>query len=133
MTMKALQPDGWQSPRGYANGVVTRGQLVVLAGQIGWNPTTAAFETDDFAGQCRQALMNVLVLLKEAGATPAHLVRLTWYITDRAAYLGAQKELGNAYRELFGKHYPAMSVVVVAGLIEARAQVEIEASAVIPE
>lgn len=133
MTTRLLQPDGWDSPRGYANGVVARGRLVVLAGQIGWNPTTSTFETDEFAGQCQQALANVLALLTEAGATPQHLVRLTWFITDRAAYVAAQKELGRAYRELFGKHYPAMSVVVVAGLMEERAQVEIEATAVIPE
>ena len=133
MTTRLLQPDGWDSPRGYANGVVAQGRLVVLAGQIGWNPATSAFETDDFAGQCQQALANVLALLTEAGATPQHLVRLTWFITDRAAYVAAQKELGRAYRELFGKHYPAMSVVVVAGLMEERAQVEIEATAVIPE
>ena len=130
---RLLQPDGWDAPRGYANGVVATGRLVVLAGQIGWNPSTSAFETDDFAGQCQQALANVLALLTEAGATPRHLVRLTWFITDRAAYVAAQKELGRAYRELFGKHYPAMSVVVVAGLMEERAQVEIEATAVIPE
>ena len=133
MTTRLLQPDGWDSPRGYANGVVARGRLVVLAGQIGWNPATSTFETDDFGGQCQQALANVLALLTEAGATPQHLVRLTWFITDRAAYVAAQKELGRAYRELFGKHYPAMSVVVVAGLMEERAQVEIEATAVIPE
>ena len=133
MTTRLLQPDGWDSPRGYANGVVAQGRLVVLAGQIGWNPGTSAFETDDFAGQCQQALANVLALLTEAGATPQHLVRLTWFITDRAAYVAAQKELGRAYRELFGKHYPAMSVVVVAGLMEERAKVEIEATAVIPE
>ena len=130
---RLLQPDGWDSPRGYANGVVAQGRLVVLAGQIGWNPATSAFETDDVAGQCQQALANVLALLTEAGATPQHLVRLTWFITDRAAYVAAQKELGRAYRELFGKHYPAMSVVVVAALMEERAKVEIEATAVIPE
>ena len=133
MTTRLLQPDGWDSPRGYANGVVAQGRLVLLAGQIGWNPATCTFETDDFAGQCQQALANVLALLTEAGATPQHLVRLTWFITDRAAYVAAQKELGRAYRELFGKHYPAMSVVVVAGLMEERAQVEIEATAVIPQ
>ena len=133
MTTRLLQPDGWDAPRGYANGVVAQGRLVILAGQIGWNPSTSTFETDDFAGQCQQALANVLALLTEAGAPPQHLVRLTWFITDRAAYVAAQKELGRAYRELFGKHYPAMSVVVVAGLMEERAQVEIEATAVIPE
>ena len=129
---QTLQPDGWDLPRGYVNGVVATGRLVVLAGQIGWNPATSSFETDDFAGQARQALANVSALLTEAGATPAHLVRLTWFITDRAAYLGARQELGQAYRALFGTHYPAMSVIVVRGLVEERAQVEIEATAVIP-
>ena len=130
--MRVLQPDGWDSPRGYANGVVASGRMVVLSGQIGWNPATSAFETDDFAGQAAQALANVAALLGAAGATPAHLVRLTWFITDRAAYLAARQEIGRAYRALFGKHYPAMSVVVVQGLIEERALIEIEATAVIP-
>lgn len=132
LPMRLLQPEGWASPRGYANGVVAQGRLVVLSGQIGWNPATSAFETDDFAGQCEQALRNVAALLTEAGAVPAHLARLTWFITDRAAYLAAQAEIGQAYRAVLGRHYPAMSVIVVPGLIEERAQVEIEATAVIP-
>ena len=129
---RGLHPAGWVPPRGYGHGVVATGRLVVLAGQIGWNPATAAFEVDDFAGQARQALRNVVTLLAEAGAAPRHLVRLTWFVTDRAAYVAARHELGLAYREVVGAHYPPMSVVVVAGLLEERALVEIEATAVVP-
>ena len=129
---KVLSPKGWAAPRGYANGVVASGRVVALAGQIGWNPATTTFETDDFVAQVRQALENVAMLLREAGAEPQHLVRLTWFITDRSAYLSAQREIGLVYREVIGRHYPPMSVVVVAGLIEERAMVEIEATAVLP-
>jgi enamine deaminase RidA (YjgF/YER057c/UK114 family) len=129
---KVLSPKGWAAPRGYANGVVASGRVVALAGQIGWNPATTTFETDDFVAQVRQALENVAMLLSEAGAEPQHLVRLTWFITDRTAYLSAQREIGLVYREVIGRHYPPMSVVVVAGLIEERAMVEIEATAVLP-
>lgn len=132
MTHRVLEPSGWLPPRGYANGVVASGHVIALAGQIGWNPATATFETDDFVLQVRHALANVATLLREAGAEPRHLVRLTWYITDRAAYLGAQREIGVAYREIMAKSYPPMSVVVVSSLIERRAQVEIEATAVLP-
>lgn len=127
---RVLQPRGWAEPSGYTNGVVASGRYVVLAGQIGWNPATSTFETDDFAEQARQALSNIAELLKEAGAEPSHLVRLTWYITDRAEYVAARRETGRAYRETLGRHYPPMSVVVVSGLIEERAKVEIEATAV---
>jgi len=129
---KVLSPKGWAAPRGYANGVVASGRVSDLAGQIGWNPATTTFETDDFVAQVRQALENVAMLLREAGAEPQHLVRLTWFITDRSAYLSAQREIGLVYREVIGRHYPPMSVVVVAGLIEERAMVEIEATAVLP-
>jgi enamine deaminase RidA (YjgF/YER057c/UK114 family) len=129
---KELAPRGWAAPRGYMHGIVASGRIIALAGQIGWNPTSSAFETDDFVGQTRQALENVAMLLSEAGAEPRHLVRLTWFITDHSAYLAAQREIGQAYRELMGKHYPPMSVVVVAGLIEGRAKVEIEATAMLP-
>ena len=132
MTFRALEPLGWLPPRGYTNGVVASGQVVVLAGQIGWNPATATFETDDFVLQVRQALANVATLLGEAGAEPRHLVRLTWFVTNRAAYLAAQREIGLVYRDVMGKTYPPMSVVVVSALIEARALVEIEATAVLP-
>ena len=132
MMPRALEPSGWLPPRGYANGVVASGDMVVLAGQIGWNPATATFDTDDFVQQVRQALANVVTLLGEAGAEPRHLVRLTWFITDRAAYLAARRELGVVYREIVGTRYPPMSVVVVSSLIEERALVEIEATAVLP-
>ena len=132
MMPRTLDPPGWLPPRGYANGVVVTGSVVVLAGQIGWNPATATFETDDFVEQVRQALANVATLLAEARAEPRHLVRLTWFITDRAAYLAAQREIGLVYQEIMGRNYPPMSVVVVASLIQERALVEIEATAVIP-
>ena len=126
-----LTPEGWLPPKGYANGIAAQGRLVFTAGQIGWNPQTCQFETDDFVEQTAQALKNVAAVLQAAGAEPRHLVRLTWYITDKAAYLGRQKEIGRAYREVMGKHFPAMAVVVVAGLLEGRAKVEIEATAVV--
>lgn len=129
--MKILQPPGWAPPKGYANGIAAEGRLVVTGGQIGWNPETCQFETDDFAEQVAQTLRNVVAVLREAGAEPRHVVRLTWYITDKAAYLAAQREIGRAYREVMGKHFPAMAVVVVAGLLEDRAKVEIEGTAVV--
>jgi enamine deaminase RidA (YjgF/YER057c/UK114 family) len=130
--MEFLQPAGWAAPRGYANGVAASGRLVLTAGQIGWDPATCEFASDDFAAQAEQALRNVAAVLREAGAAPEHLARLTWYVTDRDAYLAATREVGRAYREVFGRHFPAMAVVVVAGLLEPRAQVEIEATAVVP-
>lgn len=128
-----LSPEGWEPPRGYAHGMVASGRLVVLAGQIGWNPETGAFPATGFAAQVRQALANIATLLREAKAEPNHLVRLTWFVTSREAYLESRKEIGLAYRELIGSHYPPMSVVVVSALVEAEAMVEIEATAVIPE
>jgi enamine deaminase RidA (YjgF/YER057c/UK114 family) len=128
-----LQPEGWAPPVGYANGVAARGRMVFVGGQIGWNPETCAFETDDFAAQTAQALRNIAAVLRAAGAEPIHLVRLTWFITDKAAYLDARREIGRAYREILGRHFPAMSVVVVSALLEDRAKVEIEATAVVPE
>lgn len=132
-TGHTLQPEGWVKPSGYAHAMIASGTQVVLAGQIGWNPRTGAFDTDEFAAQARQALGNIVELLSEAGAATYHLVRLTWYVTDRAEYVAARKEIGIAYRELIGDHYPPMSVLVVSGLLEERAKVEIEATAVIPE
>ena len=128
-----LQPEGWALPKGYANGIAAEGRLIFTAGQIGWNPETCQFETDDFAEQAAQALKNVVAVLREAGAEPRHVVRLTWYITDKAAYLAAQREIGRVYREVMGRHFPAMAVVVVAGLLEGRAKVEIEGTAVVGE
>lgn len=130
---KPLHPDGWASPRGYSHGVVSAGRQVMLAGQIGWNPKTSEFASNDIVQQIRQALQNIVTLLAEAEALPRHLVRLTWYITDREAYLKSQREIGVAYRETIGTHFPPMAVVVVSALIEARAKVEIEATAIIPE
>lgn len=130
--MKILQPPEWLPPKGYVNGIAARGTLVVIAGQIGWNGA-CEFETDDFTGQFRQALSNVLAVAKEAGAGPEHLVRLTWYITDKAAYLAELKAVGSAYRELMGRWYPAMAVIEVKSLMEDRAKIEIEALAVVPD
>jgi enamine deaminase RidA (YjgF/YER057c/UK114 family) len=130
--MRTLQPPGWARPRGYSNGIEARGRLVFVAGQIGWNET-GAFPSEDLAGQVRRALSNVVAVLAEAGAGPEHVVRLTWYITDRDEYLASQTEIGAAYREVMGRHFPAMAVVIAAGLVEEQAKVEIEATAVVPD
>lgn len=130
---KLLLPEGWAPPSGYSHGLSVSGRIIVIAGQIGWNPETAKFETDDFTGQVRQALSNIVALLAEAGAPANRLVRLTWFITDRDEYLAARREIGAVYRELIGKHYPPMSIVVVSALLEKQAKVEIEAMAIIPE
>lgn len=127
-----ILPEGWPRPSGYSNAVVAEGRVVAIAGQIGWNPTTLNFEATTFVDQFRQALRNVMAVLAAADAEPKHVVRMTWFITDRNAYLSNTREIGAVYREQFGKHYPAMSVVIVAGLIEAQAQIEIEATAVVP-
>lgn len=128
-----VQPDGWPAPGGYANGISARGRLVFVAGQVGWNPATARFESDDLVQQVRQALANVVTVLRAANAEPGHVTRLTWYVTDKRAYQAARHDIGVVYRETMGRHFPAMSLVVVAGLLEDRAQVEIEATAVVPE
>jgi enamine deaminase RidA (YjgF/YER057c/UK114 family) len=130
--MEILHPEGWARPKGYADGVGASGRMVFASGQIGWNPATGEFETDDFTAQVGQALRNVAAVLAAGGAEPRHVVRLTWYITDREAYMADGRGIGAAYREVFGKHFPAMAVVVVAGLLEPRAKVEIEATAVVP-
>jgi enamine deaminase RidA (YjgF/YER057c/UK114 family) len=130
MSREILQPPGWARPRGYANGVAAEGRQVFVSGQIGWD-AEQRFASDDFAAQVRQALANVVAVLACAGAGPEHLVRLTWYVTSRDEYNDALAGIGAAYRELIGRHYPAMSVVVVAGLLEPRAKVEIEATAVV--
>jgi enamine deaminase RidA (YjgF/YER057c/UK114 family) len=130
---EVLLPEGWARPSGYSNGIAATGRLVFTAGQIGWNPASSRIETDDFAQQTEIALRNVAAVLAAAGAGPEHIVRMTWYITDKPAYLAARRDIGRAWREVFGKHYPAMAVVVVSALIEDRAKVEIEATAVVPE
>lgn len=129
---KLLQPPGWAPAKGYANGIATRGTLVFVGGQIGWNDQQQ-FETDDFIAQTRQALENVVAVLKEAGAGPEHMVRMTWYVIDRVEYNARLKELGGVYREVIGKNFPAMTCVEVSALMEARAKVEIEVTAVLPD
>lgn len=129
--MQVLQPPTWARPRGYANGVAASGRLVFISGQIGWDGQ-CRFQSTDFVNQVGQALQNVLAVLAEAGGGPEHIARLTWYIVDKQEYLASGKELGSVYRELMGNHYPAMSVVQVAALVEDLARVEIEATAVIP-
>lgn len=130
--MQILQPPPWAKPRGYSNGIVATGRIVFVAGQVGWN-ASGEFETDDFVGQARQALANIVAVLAEAGGRPEHIARLTWYVVDKDEYLASYRSLGRAYREVLGSHYPAMTAVQVAALIEDAAKVEIEATAVIPE
>ena len=125
------QPADWPRPAGYANAVSATGRSVFVAGQVGWNPVTARFETDDFTGQVRQALANIVTALGAAGAGVEHITRLTWYVTDRDEYLLSRKAIGAHYREILGRHFPAMSVVVVKDLVEPGAKVEIEATAVV--
>ncbi len=132
MPLEILQPPGWAVPKGYANGVAAEGRLVFVGGQIGWNPKTGLFETDDMAGQVRQVLANICDVLAEAGGAPEHLTRLTWYVTDKQAYLADPKGIGDAYRSIIGRHFPAMAVIGVDSLVEDRALVEIEATAVVP-
>ncbi|MEA3193477.1 MAG: hypothetical protein QOD26_1810 [Betaproteobacteria bacterium] len=129
--MKILQPPGWARAKGFANGIAASGKLVFIAGQIGWTGD-CKWEARDFAGQFRQALLNVITVLKEAQGKPEHIVRLTWYVLDKQEYLNSLKGVGEAYRELMGKHYPTMAVVQVSGLVEDEARLEIEATAVVP-
>ncbi len=130
--MQILNPPGWPRPKGYSNGVTATGRMVFVAGMVGWN-ASEQFETDDFAGQFRQALENIRAVLAEGGAGPEHLVRLTMYFTDKRDYLASLKEVGAAWRDVMGATYPTMAAVVVAGLMEDRAKVEIEATAMVPE
>jgi enamine deaminase RidA (YjgF/YER057c/UK114 family) len=130
--MEILHPPGWPRARGYSNGVVASGRTVCVSGMVGWD-AQGQFQTDDFVGQTRQALLNIVAVLHEAGARPEHIVRMTWYVLDKREYLDAGAALGAAYREVIGRHYPAMSAVQVAGLMEDRARVEIEATAIVPE
>ena len=130
--MQILQPPGWARPKGFSNGMVASGRLVFIAGQVGWNGQ-GKWEALDFASQFRQALKNILEVLAEAKGEPQHIVRLTWYVVDKDEYLHSLNEVGAVYRELMGRHYPVMAVVQVSGLVEAKARLEIEATAVIPE
>jgi enamine deaminase RidA (YjgF/YER057c/UK114 family) len=127
-----LQPEGWAKPVGYANGVSARGRQVFVAGQVGWTGQ-CRFETDDFVGQVRQTLLNVVAVLAEAGAGPEHITAMTWYFTDKAEYLANLRGIGEAYREVIGRNYPAMAAVQVVALVEDRAKVEIQAPAVVPD
>ena len=130
--MQKIQPPDWAEPKGYANGVLARGALIFVGGQIGWN-AAQQFESDDFIAQTRQALMNIAAVLKAGGAGPEHMVRMTWYVTDRVEYSARLKELGGVYREVMGKNFPAMTCVEVSGLVEERAKIEIEVTAVLPD
>ena len=129
--MQILQPPGWAKPKGFSNGIACTGKLVFVAGQVGWTGE-GKWEARDFAGQFRQTLKNIIEILKEANAKPEHIVRLTWYVLDKKEYLDSLRQVGLAYRELMGRHYPTMAVVQVGGLIESEARLEIEATAVIP-
>lgn len=128
---RTLLPPGWPQPKGYANGIAARGTVVSIAGQVGWHPD-GRWETDDFVAQCRQALANLIAVLREAGGGPEHIVRMTWYLTDKREYVARAREIGAAYREVIGHYTVAMSAVQVVALVEDRAKVEIEATAVVP-
>lgn len=127
-----FNPSDWVRPKGYSNAVSARGRMVFVAGQVGWN-ANEEFETDDFVGQTRQALTNIRTCLQAAGAAPAHIVRMTWYVVDKQEYLDALAQVGTAYRDVMGRIFPAMSLVEVSGLIETGAKLEIEATAVVPD
>jgi enamine deaminase RidA (YjgF/YER057c/UK114 family) len=129
--MQILQPPAWAKPKGFANGIAASGTLVFVAGQVGWTGE-GKWEAKDFAGQFKQALKNCIDVVAQAGGTPQHIVRLTWYITNKQEYLASLKEVGIAYRALMGRHFPVMAVVEVSGLMEAQAKLEIEATAVVP-
>ena len=129
--MQILQPPGWARARGFSNGIAASGKLVFISGQVGWTGD-GKWEARDFAGQFKQTLRNILAVLKEANGRPEHIVRLTWYVLDRQEYLNSLKAVGEAYREVMGRHYPTMAVVQVGGLVEPEARLEIEATAVIP-
>ena len=130
--MKILQPQEWARPIGYSNGIEAEGKFVFVAGQVGWN-AKGQFESDDFVAQVKQTLMNVQAVLKEAGAEPQHITRMTWFIVDKREYKARARKVGEVYREVMGKHYPAMTLVEVSALLEDGAKVEIEATAVLPE
>jgi enamine deaminase RidA (YjgF/YER057c/UK114 family) len=129
--MRVLQPEGWPRPRGYSNGIEAEGRMVFVAGQIGWD-AEEKFRSPDFGDQFRQALMNTLAVLKEASAGPEHIVRMTWFITGRDEYMASLAKLGAAWKELMGRNYPTMAVIIVSGLVEKEARIEIETTAVVP-
>jgi enamine deaminase RidA (YjgF/YER057c/UK114 family) len=127
-----LQPDGWPRPSGYSNGVLAQGRQVFIAGQVGWDPRSGKFASARLADQAAQALRNVLAVLAQAQGGPEHIARMTWYLTSRSEYIAQLEEIGTAYRQVMGKHFPAMTAIEVTALMEAQAKVEIEATAVIP-
>jgi enamine deaminase RidA (YjgF/YER057c/UK114 family) len=127
-----LQPEGWAKPIGYANGMAATGRMVFVGGQVGWN-ANCEFESDDFSEQVRQTLKNVVAILAEGGAEPKHITSMTWYFTDKKEYLANLKGIGQAYREIIGRHFPAMAAMQVVALVEDRAKIEIQATAIIPE
>ncbi len=130
--IQKIQPPDWAEPKGYANGILARGRLLFVGGQIGWN-ARQEFESDDFVVQTRQALLNIAAVLKAGGAGPEHMARMTWYVVDREEYVNSLKQLGAVYREVMGRNFPAMTCVQVAGLVEPKARVEIEVTAVLPD
>jgi enamine deaminase RidA (YjgF/YER057c/UK114 family) len=132
MALRMIRPEGWPKPKGYANAMEGRGRLVFVAGQIGWTPEQV-WETDDFVGQLRQTLRNTVTILAAAGARPEHIARMTWYVVDKQEYLGRLPEVGACWREVIGPHFPALALVQVAGLVEDRARLEIETTALIPD
>lgn len=130
--MQVLQPPGWAKPKGYSNGIATRGKLVFVAGQVGWDENEK-MNSDTFAGQARQALKNIVAILAQAGAGPQHICRMNWYVADKKEYLGSLRELGAVYREVIGKHFPVMTALQVGGFVEDGAKLEVEVTAVIPD
>lgn len=130
--LEFLQPEGWAQPIGYANGVAARGRTIFVGGQIGWN-ANCVFETDDFVAQVRQTLENVVAVLRSGGAEPHHITTMTWYFTDKQEYKANLREIGRAYRDIIGRHFPAMAAVQVVALVEDQAKIEIQATAVVPE
>lgn len=131
--MEYLQPPDWPRAKGYSNGIKAQGSLVFVAGEIGWNPVTEKIETEDFVGQFRQCLTNIVAILEQAGAAPEHIVRMTWYVTDKQEYLGSLKGVGEAYRDIIGRHFPTMAAIEIKGLMEPGAKIEIETTAVVPD
>ena len=129
--LRTLQPKGWKQPRGYSNGIAAQGRMVFVGGQVGWDENEV-FQSDDFVEQVRQTLKNTVAILAEGGASPEHIVRMTWYVTDKQEYLRSLKGVGAAYREIIGRHFPVMAMVQVVALIEDRAKVEIESTAMVP-
>ncbi|MGH7004558.1 MAG: RidA family protein [Alphaproteobacteria bacterium] len=130
--MRTLLPPGWPRPKGYSNGIAAEGKFVFVAGEVGWDPVTEKFPAKDFVGQFRQALKNIVAIMAEGGAKPEHMVRMTWYVVDRAEYLASLKGVGEAWREIMGRSFPCIAAIEVKGLMEAEAKIEIETTAIVP-